>query len=222
MLIIVSKIMKYRKTVLTNFTGMDSDKIVSDVEKVFRELDEHLSLMTSKTGMKCVHLCNACCRNTGIEASPIEFIPLAAWLYESGKVDEFLTRLDRSDETGYCVLFSPDAWKDGNWGCQNYEKRGLICRLFGFGYRLNREGIPELVTCKIMKESCPEAVANARLSGIETPDEVPVFRNYSMQLYSIDPDLAIRQFPINKAIRLAIEKLYFHYTLNVEHETNPE
>ena len=195
---------------------MDSDKIVSDVEKVFRELDEHLALTISKTGMKCVHLCNACCLNTDIEASLIEFIPLAAWLYESGKVDEFLARLDQSEETGYCVLFSPEAWKEGNWGCQNYEKRGLICRLFGFGYRLNREGIPELVTCKIMKENCPDAVAKARLSGLETPDDVPVFRNYSMQLYSIDPDLAIRQYPINKAIRLAIEKLYFHYAADVE------
>jgi hypothetical protein len=68
-----------------------------------------------------------------------------------------------------------------------------------------------------MKESCPEAVEKARLSGLETPDEVPVFRNYSMQLFSIDPDLAIRQYPINKAIRLAIEKLYFHYAADVEH-----
>ena len=197
---------------------MSSNKIVLAVEEVFKELDEHIELTASKTGMKCVHLCNACCRKTDIEASPIEFIPLAAWLYESGKVDEFMTRLDKSDETGYCPLFSPEAWREGNWGCQNYEKRGLICRLFGFGYRLNREGIPELVTCKVMKESCPEAVAKARQSGIETPEEVPLFRNYSMRLYSIDPDLAIQQLPINKAIRLAIEKLYFHYAPGVEHE----
>jgi len=198
---------------------MAFDKIVLAVEEVFRELDEHLALMTSETGMKCLHLCNACCRKTDIEASPIEFIPLASWLYKTGKIDEFLAQLDRSDETGYCVLYSPDAWKEGNWGCLNYEKRGLICRLFGFGYRLNREGIPELVTCKLLKENCPEAVAKARQSGIDTPDKVPLFRNYSMQLYSIDPDLAIQQLPINQAIRLAIEKLYFHYAPGMEHET---
>ena len=197
---------------------MGSDKIVSAVEEVFRELDEHLEKTTSLTGMKCHHLCSACCKKTDIEASPIEFIPLAAWLYETGQVDEFLTRLDKSDVTGYCVLFSPDAWKEGKWGCQQYDKRGLICRLFGFGYRLNREGVPELVTCKILKDSCPSAVARARQTGIETPDEVPLFRNYSMQLYSIDPDLAINLMPINKAIRAAIEKLYFHYTLGVAQE----
>ncbi len=201
---------------------MAFDKIVIAVEEVFRELDEHIERMTSKTGMKCLHLCGACCRKTEIEASPIEFIPLAAWLYKSGKVDEFLTRLDQSDEAGYCVLFSPEAWKDENWGCMNYEKRGLICRLFGFGYRLSREGTPELVTCKLMKESCPAAVARARQSGIETPEEVPLFLNYSMQLYSIDPDLAINRLPINRAIRLAIEKLYFQFAPGLEHETEDE
>jgi len=212
--------MEIPKTILDkiNYTGMDPDKIALEVEKVFMELDEHLLLMTNKSGMKCLHLCNSCCRNTNIEASPIEFIPLASWLYKSGKVDEFLASLDQSDETGYCVLFSPDAWKEGYWGCQNYEKRGLICRLFGFGYRLNRDGVPQLVTCKQMKEKCPEAVAKANLAGIETPEEVPLFRNYSMQLFSIEPDLAIHRYPINTAIRLAIEKLYFHYVPGVERE----
>jgi len=198
---------------------MAFDKIALAVEGVFKDLDEHLESMTSDTGMKCLHLCNACCRKTDIEASPIEFIPLAIWLYNSGKVDEFMARLDQSDETGYCVLFSPDAWREGNWGCLNYEKRGLICRLFGFGYRMNRDEVPELVTCKLMKESCPGAVSKARQSGIEIPDKVPLFRNYSMQLYSIDPDLSIQQLPINKAIRFAIEKLYFNYAPGVEHET---
>jgi len=198
---------------------MAYDKIVLAVENVFKELDEHIDKMTSASGMKCIHLCGECCRKTDIEASPIEFIPLAASLYEAGEVDEFLTRLDRSDETGYCVLFSPEARKVGKWACSNYEKRGLICRLFGFGYRLNREGTPELVTCKLLKESCPNAVAKAQHSGIATPDEVPIFRNYSMQLYSIDPDLAIKLFPINQAIRIAIEKLYFYYAPGLEHET---
>ena len=197
---------------------MAMNLIVSAVEEVFKELDEHIELTTSKTGMKCVHLCNSCCRKTDIEASPIEFIPLAAWLYESNKIDEFMIRLNKSDETGYCPLFNPEAWKTGNWGCGNYEKRGLICRLFGFGYRQNREGLPELVTCKVMKETCPEAVAYARQSGIETPEEVPLFRNYFMRLYSVDPDLSIQQMPINKAIRAAIEKLYFHYAHRAENE----
>jgi Fe-S-cluster containining protein len=201
---------------------MAFDKIAISVQEVFKELDQHIERTTSKTGMKCVQFCSACCRKTDIEASAIEFIPLAIWLYKTGKVDEFLLRLDKSDKIGFCALFSPDAQKDGKWGCLNYEKRGLICRLFGFGYRLNREGTPEVVTCKLLKESCPDCVAKARQAGLETPDDVPLFRNYSMQLYSIEPDLARIQLPINQAIRLAIEKLYFQYAPGVEHEEDDE
>ena len=197
---------------------MVSDEIVLAVEEVYAELEKHLEKIISHTRMKCLHLCNACCNKTGIEASPIEFIPLAAYLYQTGQIDEFLIRLDESDKTGYCVLFSPEAWKNGEWACLQYEKRGLICRLFGYGYRLNREGIPELVTCKVLKELCPEEIAQARLLGIEKPDMVPLFSNYFMQLYSINPDLGTTLMPINQAIRKAIEKLYFYYAPGMEHE----
>ena len=188
------------------------NKMASAIEDVFTELDEHLIQTTLKTGMKCAHLCDACCRTKNIEASPAEFIPLAAWLYETDRIDEFLILLDKSDETGNCPLFLPDAWKEGKGGCWDYEKRGLVCRLFGFGYRLDREGIAELVTCKILKDSTPVAVTKARQLGFNTPDTIPLFRNYSMQLFSIAPDLAIQQLPINKAIRIALEKLYFQYS----------
>lgn len=198
---------------------MVSNRIVSAVEKVFKELDEHITLTTSKTGMKCASLCNLCCSTTNIEASPVEFIPLAAWLYENGAVDDFLKRLEKSEKTGHCPLFLPDAWKEGKGGCLNYEKRGLVCRLFGFGYRLDRESIAELVTCKVLKDSIPVAVTRAQRLGIESPDSIPIFSNYSMQLYSADPDLAIQHLPINKAIRLAIEKLYFQYAAEIDHSS---
>jgi len=186
------------------------------VEEVYGKLDEHITQTTLKTGMRCTHLCNACCRTTNIEASPIEFIPLAAWLYESEMLDEFLVQLEKSAVTGHCPLFSPEAWKEGKGGCLQYAKRGLVCRLFGFGYRLDRIGIAELVTCKELKDSTPGVVALARQLGMESPGTVPLFRDYSMQLYTIDPDLAIQQLPINQAIHIAIEKLYFHYAGDLE------
>ena len=194
-----------------------SQKMVAAVEQVFDELDEHILRTTLKTGMKCSNLCNMCCSTKNIEASAIEFIPLAAWLYENGMVDEFMIRLDKSEETGHCPLFLPEAWKEGKGGCLHYAKRGLVCRLFGFGYRLDREGIAELVTCKILKDSDPEGIGIARELGYKSPDSIPLFRDYAMQLFSINPDLAIQQLPINKAIRLAIEKLYFHYRAEIDH-----
>lgn len=196
---------------------MRHEWIVEEVEKVFDELDAHLQKTAGQSGLKCPDFCGMCCRKIDIEASPIEFMPLAAWLYKTGRVDEFLERLDRPKHP-WCACFDPDASARGAWGCQYYEHRGLICRLFGFGFRLNRESLPVLVTCKIMKSTQTEAVAKAGEMAAMHPEEMPIFSHYFMRLLAIDPDLAVPQMPINDAIRIAIEKFYFHYLDQQESE----
>jgi uncharacterized protein len=189
---------------------MSQVSIIAAVKKVYEKLDNHLSVVAQKAGLKCPVHCGACCIKSDIEASPVEFLPLAAWLYETNQVDEYLEKLENSSD-GLCVNFSPEARSKGEWGCSQYEYRGLICRLFGYGFRLNREGIPGLVTCKIMKNTISDSVILANKIASEEPDEVPIFSNYFMQLYAIDPDMALKQIHINDAIRMAIEILYFHY-----------
>lgn len=184
--------------------------MIEEVGEVFRELDLHIATSSRESGIKCPDFCGMCCRKTDIEASPIEFMPLAAWLYKSGKINDFLVNLDNPGHP-WCACFDPEAHAKGEWGCQYYEQRGLICRLFGFGYRLNRENKPVLVTCKIIKCGQQDAVKKAGEMADEKPEEMPVFSNYFMKLLAIDPDLAVPQMPINLAIRTAIEKLYFYF-----------
>src|SRR5665647_1719209 len=189
---------------------MRHTRIIEEIEKVFEELDAHLLSTAAVSGLKCPDFCGMCCRKADIEASPLEFMPLAAWLYKKGKVDDFLAKMDHPEHQ-WCACFDPDASVKGAWGCQYYEHRGLICRLFGFGFRLNRENLPVLVTCKIMKSTQAAAVSKAGEMAVSHPEEMPVFSNYFMRLLAIDPDLAVPQMPINDAIRVAIEKLYFYY-----------
>jgi hypothetical protein len=189
---------------------MRQNWIIEEVEEVFRELDLHIAKTSGEHGIKCPDFCGMCCRKTDIEASPIEFMPLAAWLYKTGKINEFLVNLDNPLHP-WCACFDPEANARGEWGCQYYEHRGLICRLFGFGYRLNRNNQPVLVTCKIIKYGQPGAVKKAGEMALSVPEEMPVFSNYFMKLLAIDPDLAVPQMPINQAIRAAIEKLYFYF-----------
>ncbi len=185
-------------------------RIIEEVEKVFEELDRHLSLTAGESGLRCPDFCGNCCRKSDIEASPIEFMPLAAWLYKTGNIDDFLAKLD-NPKHDWCACFDPEASARGEWGCQYYEHRGLICRLFGFGFRLNREDSPVLVTCKIMKNTRAAEVAKATEIAMARPEEMPIFSHYFMRLLAIDPDLAVPQMPINQAIRTAIEKLYFYF-----------
>lgn len=191
--------------------------LIDEVEKVFAELDEHLGRISAESGLRCPDFCGMCCKKSDIEASPIEFMPLAAWLYKTGKVDEFLERLDHPTHN-WCACFDPQGAAKQEWGCQFYEHRGLICRLFGFGFRLNRESLPVLVTCRIMKCSQSAAVTKAGEMAAARPEDMPVFSNYFMKLLAIDPDLAVPQMPINQAIRVAIEKLYFYFLDQGENE----
>lgn len=190
---------------------MITESLISSVKEVYQSLEEHLERIASISGLKCPKNCSACCDNKDIEASPIEYYPLAAWLYQSGMVDEFLAKLD---ETGNCkcVLYSPETNHERGGDCLHYEFRGLTCRLFGFGYRLNKDRIPDLVTCKYFKDNHPDGVSIAKELGIKAPDEIPIFSNYFMQLYNIEPDLAINRLPVNEAVRIAIENLYFHFS----------
>lgn len=192
-------------------TYMAIESIISSVKEVYKELEERLRLISAKTGMNCPINCSACCNKKEIEASPIEFYPLAASLYQSHKVDEFLERLDKCEEKSFCILYSPEASLRDEGACEIYEYRPLICRLFGYGYRMKKEMIPDLVTCKIMREIHPFEIDKAKRLGVKTPAEVPIFSDYFMQLYSIEPELAIKQFHVNQAIRIAIENLYFHF-----------
>jgi len=195
---------------------MTTDSIISSVKEVYKNLDTHLGLIAAKTGMICPKNCIACCDKKDIEASPIEYYPLAEFLYQTGKADEFLDRLDANEGNRYCILYSPDAALRKDGACEYYGYRGLICRLFGYGYRMNRQMIPDLISCKTMKDSLPLAVTEAKRLGKITPDEMPIVSNYFMQLYCIEPDIAVKRYPVNQAIRIAIENLYFHFYANRE------
>ena len=94
--------------------------------------------------------------------------------------------------------------------CSQYQHRGLICRLFGYSARTNKYGARELVTCQIIKTEQTENYEAARVK-IEKGDPVPVMSQYYMRLHAIDPDLAQEFFPINEAIRRAIEVILHYY-----------
>jgi len=187
---------------------MKPEEKIEAVEMVFKGLDEHLAKLSDQTGLKCVEHCSLCCRKGSIEATPIEFYPLAAYLHRTAQIDAFVEKLDKLKGHELCVLLDTEAQQNGTWGCTAYPYRGLICRMFGFGFRLNRIGNPELVTCKTMRTSFPASVTRAFQLSSDEPDNLPVFRDYSMQLWAIDPELTGRPMPINQAIRIAVEKIY--------------
>lgn len=180
---------------------------VKAVEDVFEKLDLDIASFQSWSGLHCQWGCGKCCFKPDIEASVLEFLPFAHHLYQENRAYEWLEKLETSDSS-ICLILNPT--QGGAGLCSQYKYRGLICRLFGYSARTNKYGKKELVTCQIIKTEQTENFDNAE-KKIEQGENVPVMNQFYMQLHSIDFNLAQEFFPINKAIRRAIELTLQYY-----------
>jgi len=95
--------------------------------------------------------------------------------------------------------------------CTEYKHRGLICRLFGFSARTNKHGKKELVTCEIIKTEQTDQYTHAYEKVEQEKESIPIMHQYYMQLHAIDYELTKDFYPINVAIRKAIETVLAWY-----------
>jgi len=186
------------------------DKIeekVQHVEAVFKKLDDEISKFQSWSTLQCEFGCGKCCFKPDIEATALEFLPFALHLFKTHQAEEWLSRLSETN-ADVCLILHPH--QSGAGLCSEYTHRGLICRLFGYSARTNKYGKRELVTCQIIKTGQAEKFADAERK-IENGMDVPVMNEFYMQLASIDFDMARTFYPINQAIRKAIEAVLHYY-----------
>ncbi len=189
-----------------------------EVKTVFDELDVEAGKYISNSNLTCFTGCGQCCANPKINASVLEFLPLAFDLYKKGKAEEVLELLSNekiSDE--YCILYKSTGQDNRAGSCSDYNNRGLICRLFGNSSRKNKNGEKEIVTCKKIKTGKNEqflAVSNS----IKIDLEIPSGTDFYYRLNNIDSQLTEDQFPINVAIKKSLEAVlrFMFYQENQE------
>ena len=185
---------------------MKLEKKVIAVESIFLELEYQLNEFQRLTGLKCLNLCCQCCKYTKISATILEFLPLAYFITRLKFSQVWRDRINRNihDENPTCAMlkFSPP-WK--NLGrCAIYNKRGLICRLFGFSAVLDKSGQKRFSTCTILKNRYPTTIKDISIK-INKDYSIPVMKDYYFRLLSIDFYLAHQFFPINVALLKALE-----------------
>jgi len=186
---------------------VELEEKVRAVEQVFLNLDSEIARFQSTSTLHCKFGCGRCCTKADIEATVLEFLPFALFLYNEGKAEEWYERL-KSTDSSICLIFNPT--QAGVGLCSEYVYRGLICRLFGYSARTNKHGVHELVTCSIIKTEQSEAYQKAEVT-IESGGEVPVLSDYYMQLHGIDYLLTKDFYPINTAMLKAIETVLHYY-----------
>lgn len=182
---------------------------VKEVEGVLSALDSEIARFQGWSGLHCKYGCGKCCFKPDIEATILEFLPFAYSVYKRGEADVWLEKLE-SRPAGVCVILDPGQLGTGL--CTQYEHRGLICRLFGYSARTNKYNQKELVTCQVIKTEQAAGYAET-VTKITAGENVPVMNDFYMRLHAIDAELTREFFPINTAIRKAIETVlhYFAY-----------
>ncbi len=185
---------------------------VQAVLKIYRKLETDTALFQSASGLSCKPGCGACCTYPEIYAAPLEFLPYAFHQYHAGMAEDKLEQLKTEfAELKTCCLYSHSQLALGPGGCLEYEFRGLVCRIFGFGTMTMKDGRHSLIACKILKEKHP-AIFDQSESSREKLRIAPIAANYYLPLASIDYELSEKQLPVNSAIIKALEYVVAYYS----------
>ena len=191
---------------------------VTQVEAFYTSLDKELAQFQTKAKYTCISGCNKCCHSPNVETTILELLPFAFHLYKENKAEEMYDRL-LNNTNPTCILFDPTNTITQKGGCSKYSYRALICRLFGFSFTRDKIGLPVLLACKEIKTQHAEAFENIEFKAQQGMD-VPLISNYYNQLTNIDYNLTQKQYPINEALKLAIEMVlnHFHYSEPINEE----
>ncbi|MGA9639738.1 YkgJ family cysteine cluster protein [Flavobacterium sp.] len=189
---------------------MDIERKVLLVEELFEKLDIEINIFQKESHLHCVAGCGKCCSTPNIEASPLEFLPWAFYLFIDGQAEKTLIELEQNP-SHTCHLYRPLTSVNTTKGkCSNYKYRGLICRLFGYGASKDKLGKLRLATCKIIKENQQEHYQKTS-EAIHNGLYIPIFSDYYMNLSQIDFALGRTMLPVNLALKRAIEEVLQYY-----------
>ena len=181
---------------------------VRSVENIFKDLEQKIGAFKLATQLHCVAGCGFCCKKPDVEATVLEFLPLAYHFFLNDQAEEKLNIL-KENPRSICHLFHEGSLPDSGF-CKLYPYRGMICRLFGFSARKDKYGEPEYSTCRKIKEAMPERYIDAYL-GVKGGLKIPVMRDYYQKLLMVDFELARNTYPVNVAIQKAIEVVQSYY-----------
>ena len=188
----------------------DGDLVPQVLEK-YREFDPMTKATILATGLRCPDRCGKCCQSRKVWASVLECLPLAEHFYAIGDEEKILAEIEEKiGDDGGCILFRPDMDNPDLGRCRTYDFRPLVCRLFGTASRRNKFYKKELSLCKVIK-----GMSKVSFEPITEQDSTcltfPVYQDCFMTVASLHPGIGYRAFPINSAIKQAVEYLYWKY-----------
>ena len=197
-------------------------ELSSQVMDVYQSLSQEFSAYQSSQSLNCVEKCGACCNKPDIEVSPLEMLPYALHLFDTGQAEQVFDELQSYN--GFACKQYQRLSLDGTEGyCGIYEYRPGICRMFGAAGYKTKSGEATLSVCKPIKQAVPEKYA-AALIAIQpawgqshdsdpmstmsiSSSKPPMIAEGRQRLAQLDYELGDKLMPINDALRYILEKI---------------
>jgi Fe-S-cluster containining protein len=182
-------------------------RLAARARAIYRRLDCRLAAFRRRSGLACLPGCGECCRSTEVEATVLELLPLALELCRRRAAEKVLGRLHGSQAQAPCILFSERPLGRFAGHCTEYSRRPLLCRLFGFSAMEDREGNPELVACRLIRQAYPVRAGKAAAAVAQGRLVVPIMNAYTTAMSRMEPVLGSGALPINEALRQALQRV---------------
>ena len=185
-------------------------KLTEEVLYRYRLFDRRIRIFQLRTGLRCPRRCGVCCQSSQVEASILECLPLAREIFRCRKAEDVAWTIEQKEREGdpRCVLFDPDEEGGAMGRCLYYARRPLVCRLFGYAARRDKTGRLEFRPCRVMRADASHTLSFSHLQGTHDADPL-VYQDCFLQIGSIDPGMGMRLFPINTALKKALEHVYW-------------
>lgn len=178
--------------------------MIEKVRGLYAEADQATGIFARASGIVCRSGCGDCCNDPGVEASPVEMLPIANELFKAGRLSQAYDRLEEMPKR--CIFYAPHPRDETKGRCGIYENRPLVCRLFGFAGTRNKRGAMSLAACRWHKRETPELMETV-ISQVERGElEAPVFADFRMRLRGVVPSVE-EPLPINEAFKKAAERV---------------
>ena len=205
-------------------------ELSNKVMDVYQILSKEFNTFQSKQGLTCIEKCGACCNNPDIEVSPLELLPYALHLLETGQALKIYDELNNSETAAVCLQYRQTSLSGDQGYCGMYEYRPGICRMFGAAGFKTKSGSATLSVCKPIKTSVPEKYAAALIAtqalsrttmtvennnrylaanseNAKSACKPPMIDEGRQRIAQLDYELGEKLMPINQALKYALEKI---------------
>lgn len=191
----------------TNYSGRTHHKELA--EKILQEytgISKEFSDFQTKSNLSCIEGCGKCCFKPDIYCSPYELLPLALELLEKGEAQQVYERCCEK-ENERCIFLNVKNEEKYKASCDAYMFRPLICRTFGVSVRHGKNKRVDVSVCKTLQDEKAIEYNDLLTSSQNENSELPFIDQSKNGLLTLDPSLSDEEMPINKALKIMLEKV---------------